>query len=89
MRIAAKNSRRAERCNMRESDERYYIQSALSVADPDKKEQEIASLISILDSFKIIVVVRDYMNPWRDENGIQNTGIEDFFWMRNSSLNEY
>ena len=74
---------------MRESDERYYIQSALSVADPDKKEQEIASLISILDSFKIIVVVRDYMNPWRDENGIQNTGIEDFFWMRNSSLNEY
>lgn len=59
-------------------DERYYIQSALSVADPDKKEQEIASLVRIPDSFKKIVVVKDYIKPWRDENGIQYIGIEDF-----------
>ncbi|MBQ1492751.1 MAG: ATP-binding protein, partial [Blautia sp.] len=38
-------------------DERCYIQSALSVDDPDKKQQEIASLIRIPDSFKKIVVV--------------------------------
>ena len=59
-------------------DERYYIQSALSIDDPDKKEQEIASLLRIPDSFKKIVVVKDYIKPWRDEYGIQYVGIEDF-----------
>ncbi len=59
-------------------DERYYIQSALSIEDPEKKEQEIASLIRIPDSFKKIVVVKDYVKPWWDENGIQYVGIEDF-----------
>ena len=59
-------------------DERYYIQSALSIDDPDKKEQEIASLIRIPDSFKKIVVVKDYVKPWRDDNGIQYVGVEDF-----------
>ena len=59
-------------------DERSYIQSALSIADPEKKEKEIASLIRIPDSFRKIVVVRDYMKPWKDENGIQYIGIEDF-----------
>ncbi len=51
-------------------DERYYIQSALSIEDPDKKAQEIASLMMIPDSFRKIVVVKDYMKPWQDERGI-------------------
>ena len=59
-------------------DERCYIQSALSINDPEKKEQEIASLIRIPDSFKKIVVVKDYVKPWWDDNGIQYVGIEDF-----------
>lgn len=57
---------------------RYYIQSALSVADIDKREQEIASLVRIPDSFSKIVVVRDYIKPWRDENGILYIGLEQF-----------
>jgi predicted AAA+ superfamily ATPase len=57
---------------------RYYIQLALTVADPEKREQEIASLIRIQDSFSKIVVVRDYIKPWRDENGILFIGIEQF-----------
>lgn len=57
---------------------RFYIQSALSIADPDKKEQEIASLKRIPDSFSKIVVVRDYLKPWQDENGIMYIGIEQF-----------
>ena len=32
----------------------------------------------ILDSFKKIVVVRDYMDPWYDENGILYIGVEQF-----------
>ncbi len=57
---------------------RVYIQSALSINDPDKKEQETASLIRIPDSFKKMVVVKDYIKPWQDEYGIQYVGIEDF-----------
>ena len=59
-------------------DERYYIQSALSISDPAKREQEIASLIRIPDSFRKIVVVKDYIKPWRDDRGIEYVGIEDF-----------
>ncbi len=59
-------------------DERYYIQSAISIDESDKKEQEIASLLRIPDSFKKSVVVKDYIKPWRDEHGIQYVGIEDF-----------
>lgn len=57
---------------------RFYIQSALSIAEPDKKEQEIESLKRIPDSFSKIVVVRDYLKPWQDENGITYVGIEQF-----------
>ena len=59
-------------------DERFYIQSALSIDDPEKKKQEIESLIRVPDSFRKIVVVKDYMKPWRDENGIQYVGVEQF-----------
>lgn len=58
--------------------DRYYIQSALSIADPEKKKQEIASLLRIPDSFKKIVVVRDYLMPYKDDNGIEYVGIEHF-----------
>ena len=57
---------------------RFYIQSAISIADPNKKEQEIESLKRIPDSFSKIVVVRDYLKPWQDENGITYVGIEQF-----------
>ena len=57
---------------------RFYVQSALSIADPEKKEQEIESLKRIPDSFSKIVVVRDYLKPWQDENGITYVGIEQF-----------
>ena len=57
---------------------RYYIQSALSVDDPDKMEQETASLIRIPDSFRKMVVVKDYIKPWQDEKGIYFIGVEDF-----------
>ena len=58
--------------------DRYYIQSALSIADPAKKEQEIASLLRIPDSFKKLVVVQGFLKPWRDDHGIQYVGIEQF-----------
>ena len=57
---------------------RFYIQSALSIEKKKKKEQEIESLKRIPDSFSKMVVVRDYLKPWQDENGITYVGIEQF-----------
>lgn len=56
----------------------YYIQSALNVDTDDKREQEINSLKRIKDSFKKIVVVKDHIMPYKDENGILFIGIKDF-----------
>ncbi len=64
--------------------DRYYIQSALTIADPEKKKQEIAPLLRIPDSFKKIVVVRDYLKPYKDDNGILYVGIEHF--LRDESI---
>ena len=56
----------------------YYIQSALHVDDDQKRQQEINSLRRIPDSFKKIVVVKDDIMPWNDDNGILYIGIKDF-----------
>lgn len=61
-----------------QGDQRYYIQSALSVGNEDKRLQEIRPYSRIPDSFKKIVVVKDRIIPWRDEKGILYIGIEQF-----------
>ncbi len=57
---------------------RYYIQSALTVANEEKREQETNSLNRVEDSFKKIVVVKDDIMPWHDDRGILYIGIEEF-----------
>ena len=57
---------------------RYYIQSALSVDEESKRIQETTSLTRVSDSFRKIVVVKDGIIPWYDENGILYLGIEEF-----------
>ncbi len=57
---------------------RYYIQSALTVADEEKRQQEINSLNRIDDSYAKIVVVHDNILPWTDEQGLEYINIEDF-----------
>ena len=57
---------------------RYYIQSAFAIPDEEKREQEIRSLVKIQDSFKKIVVMREDIEPWHDDNGILYIGIEQF-----------
>lgn len=65
---------------------RYYIQSALTVADEAKREQETNSLRRISDSFQKIVVVREDIIPWYDEHGIMYIGIEQFLLDESSAL---
>ncbi len=57
---------------------RYYIQSALNIDSAEKREQETKSLNKIGDSFKKIVVVREDIVPWHDEQGILYVGVEQF-----------
>ncbi len=63
---------------------RYYIQSALSVDSEEKRVQEINSLLRVADSFKKIVVVKDDIIPWYDDNGIFYIGIEQFLLEENA-----
>lgn len=63
---------------------RYYIQSALTVVDEEKREQEIRSLKRVGDSFKKIVVVKDNIIPWHDDDGIFYIGIEQFLLDENA-----
>lgn len=57
---------------------RYYIQSALTISDEEKRKQETNSLNRVRDSFKKIVVVKDHIIPWHDEQGILYIGIQQF-----------
>ena len=57
---------------------RYYIQSALSLLDEGKLEQELRSLSLIRDSFRKIVVTRDRIKPRRTEDGILIINLFDF-----------
>ncbi len=63
-------------CNL--GSRRYYIQSAYSIPDDAKREQEIRPLEKIDDSFKKIVITGDIIPASYDEHGILAMGICDF-----------
>jgi len=55
-----------------------YIQSAFSMPNIDKVNQEERPLLKINDSFKKIIIVKDYIKRTRTENGIITMSIFDF-----------
>ena len=57
---------------------KYYVQSALSIPNREKEIQESRSLVSIDDSFKKIIIVKDHIMPRRNEDGILTIGLFDF-----------
>ena len=57
---------------------RYYIQSALSMDDPEKAKTEVRPLNAVRDSFKKIIVSKSYGKSWTDEEGILRINIIDF-----------
>lgn len=58
--------------------ERFYIQSALDMPTPEKKAQETASFRNIDDSFRKIIIVRNDIMPYIDDNGYMIIGLFDF-----------
>lgn len=63
-----------------DSDQRYYIQSAYSIPDEAKLQQETASFRNINDSFKKIIVVKDDVPMHRTDNGYLIIGLFDFLF---------
>lgn len=61
-----------------DGNEKYYIQSAFEIESEGKREQELNSLKRIDDSFQKIVIVKDDIMPYRDNNGIYFIGLFQF-----------
>lgn len=57
---------------------RVYIQSAFSIADDDKRRQEMLPLLRTGDFFKKIIITSGNARPHMDDNGILIAGIIPF-----------
>lgn len=57
---------------------RWYIQSAFAIPDAAKRLQETRPFSKIPDSFSRIVVVKECIKPWIDEQGVLTVGLLDF-----------
>lgn len=57
---------------------RLYIQSALALPDDEKREQEKASLLAFKDSFPKLILVRDIVPNYHDDDGILTMNLFDF-----------
>ncbi len=55
-----------------------YIQSAFEMSSTEKIQTELKPFSIVNDSFKKIVVTRNELLPWYDENGIFHIGLVDF-----------
>lgn len=58
--------------------QRYYIQSAYALYDEEKRQKEIKSLRHINDSFRKILVQKEPVLPYYDNNGFLNLSLLDF-----------
>ena len=63
-------------CN--QSDKRIYIQSALAMDSADKRDQELASLRKIEDSFQKVIITGGMQPTYRNEDGILIMNVYDF-----------
>ncbi len=64
--------------------DRYYIQSAYSLPDEDKVNQELQSLRKVDNSFRKIVIVGDDIATYTNDEGIVFMGL--FQFLQNSSI---
>ena len=55
-----------------------YIQSAYRMDTPEKEHAELLPFNIVGNSFKKIVITRNGLSPWYDDNGIYHIGLCDF-----------
>ena len=63
---------------------RIYIQSAYSLDDETKRNTELRPFLKVNDSFKKVIVQKDYLRPRFDDNGILHIGLLNFLMDPNS-----
>lgn len=63
---------------------KYYIQSAIDISAPSKKETELRPLKNTKDFFKKIIITKTLMKSWTDEEGILHLGLYEFLLNENS-----
>ncbi len=63
-------------CN--QGNKRYYVQSVFAIPNKEKMQQAQRPFNYIQDSFKKIIVVRDNIKLWRNDEGTVIMGIEEF-----------
>ncbi|MDY4417347.1 DUF4143 domain-containing protein, partial [Selenomonas sp.] len=61
---------------------RIYIQSALRMIDDEKRAQEKASLLALKDSFQKVILVRDIVPNYHDNDGVLTMNLFDFLLHR-------
>jgi predicted AAA+ superfamily ATPase len=66
---------------------RYYIQSAYSIPSEEKMAQEQASLLSINDAFRKIIIVNQPIMSGYNEQGILMLSLQDFLMNPEKVLN--
>ncbi len=66
--------------------QKFYIQSALSMESAEKQEQEKRSLYYIDDSFKKVVVAKTGLNPAYDDKGVLVIDVFDFLLGKEGQL---
>lgn len=64
--------------------EKYYIQSSLDIEKKEKEEQELRPFRSVTDFFRRIVIVKDDVVKYTNDEGIVIMGIYDFLLNPNS-----
>ena len=64
--------------------DKYYIQSSLNLDTNEKMEQEIRPLVNVNDFFKKIIIVKDDIVKYQNEQGIIIMGIYDFLLDKDS-----
>ena len=69
-------------------DRKYYIQSALTIGESEKRVQEARPLKNVNDFFKRFIITGDFMRPGREEDGIVVMNILDFLLNESSLDNE-
>ena len=66
---------------------RYYIQSAYNISSDEKMKQEQASLLSINDAFRKIIIVNQPILSGYNEQGILMLSLQDFLISPETALN--
>lgn len=82
------DSREKRRCEIdfvvNRGGKKYYIQSALNVADPAELETELRPFRKTKDFNKRIIITKTTMKAWTDEEGILRLGLYEFLLDENS-----